>query len=114
MGQESGCLIMNLTDLQEKGGFVDTEPVKKELKWKDANGVEHTGSVFVVRQPFGAVDQALANKVDRSQGAKLISLCIRLGDDASGTLTYDQAYSLHPSLAWAFVGAINEVNTPKH
>ncbi|QTW20247.1 phage tail assembly chaperone family protein, TAC [Comamonas kerstersii] len=105
---------MKLSDLQAMGGFVDAEPVKKEASWK-LNGQQHTASVFVVRQPFGKVESALGDAdKDRSQGAQLISMCIRLGEDASEQLTYEQAYNLHPAVAWAFVGVINEVNTPKH
>lgn len=104
---------MNLLELQGMGGFVDTEPVEKEVEWKGPGGQDHKGKVFVVRQPFGAIEQALVNSGDRSQGAKLISLCIRMGEGASEALTYEQAYNLHPSVAWAFVAAINEVNTPK-
>lgn len=104
---------MNLSELQGMGGFVDTDPVQKDVEWKGADGKSYSGKVFVVRQPFGAVEQAMINSADRSQGAKLISLCIRLGEGASEALTYEQAYNLHPSVAWAFVAAINEVNTPK-
>lgn len=104
---------MKLSDLQAMGGFVDAEPVKKEVAW-NLGGDEHKASVFVARQPFGKVEAALADAAkDRSQGAQLISMCIRLGEDASEQLTYEQAYNLHPAVAWAFVGVINEVNTPK-
>lgn len=105
---------MNLSDLQALGGFVDTEPVQKEVTWKGADGKENKGTVFVVRQPFGAVEQALSNAADRNQAAKLISLSIRLGEDGSESMTYEQAYSLHPNLAWAFAAAMNEVNAPKN
>ena len=104
---------MNLSELQALGGVVDAEPVKTDVSWK-LNGQEHAATVFVVRQPFGAVESALQDaQKDRSQGAKLISLCIRLGDQAQEQLTYEQAYSLHPAVAWAFVDAINTVNSPK-
>lgn len=105
---------MNLSELQELGGFVDSTPVEKSITWKGANGKTHKCKVFVVRQPYGAVESALlGDDQDRVQGAKLIALCIRLGDGGSEQLTYDQAYALTPALAWAFVGAINEVNSPK-
>lgn len=104
---------MKLSDLQAMGGFVDAEPVKKEVSWK-LSGDGHKATVFVVRQPFGKVEAALAGAdKDRSQGAQLISMCIRLGEDAQEQLTYEQAYNLHPAVAWAFVGVINEVNSPK-
>jgi len=103
---------MNLSDLQTMGGFVDAEPVQKEVRWQ-LNGQDHKASVFVVRQPFGAVESALQRaEKDRSQGASLISMCIRLGANADEQLSYEQAYNLHPAVAWAFLAAINEVNAP--
>lgn len=105
---------MNLSELQDLGGFVDSTPVKKRIKWKSNSGQEHSGDVFVVQQPYGAVEVALmGGDKDRVQGAQLISLCIRLGPDGSEKMSYEQAYALHPALAWAFVGAINEVHAPK-
>jgi len=105
---------MRLDELKSLGGFVDAEPVKKRIEWRGPNGQQHAGDVFVVRQPFGVVERAvMSNDKDRSQGARLISLCIRLGDNADEQLNYEQAYNLTPALAWAFVGAINDVNDPK-
>ena len=104
---------MDLQELQAIGAFVDASPVQTEVTW-ELQGTPYNASVFVVRQPFGVVESVLADsKQDRSHGAKLISLCIRLGKDASEQLTYEQAYNLHPAVAWALVGAINTVNTPK-
>lgn len=103
---------MNLSELQVSGGFVDTTPVKKEITWQKPGGDPLTFDVYVVRQPFGAVERAFDGETDRSKGANMIQMCIRLGDGTE-QLTYEQAYNLHTSLAWAFVAAINEVHNPK-
>lgn len=103
---------MRLADLQSLGAFVDTAPVKKTITWRATpDGEELTGEVFVVRQPFGEVERALGDlDNERSRGAKLIAMSIRLGENGDEQLTYEQAYQLTPAFAWALVTAINEVN----
>lgn len=106
--------MISLQQLSERGGFVDAKPVPSEIRWTDEQGEEVKGDIFVVRQPFGAIEGVLLNpEPDRSQSAKLISLCIRLGAEAGEQLTYEQAFNLNPAVAWAMVDAINKVNTPR-
>lgn len=104
---------LTLAGIADAGGFVDTAPVAKRIEWR-LGGKLHKGRVFVVRQPFGAVESVLQGDFDRSRAAQLISMSIRLGDDAREQLSYDQAYGLHPALAWALTAAINEVNAGKN
>lgn len=108
---------MNINELQALGGFVDAAPVPKEIKWKSPEGKELKATIHIVHPPFGVVESAFAPVVEgmpsRSQGAQMIHLSVRLGPDASEQLSYEQAYTLQPALAWAMVRAINEVSIPK-
>lgn len=106
--------MISLQQLRERGGFVDTKPVPKEISWIDEDGEEFKGNIFVVRQPFGVVEAALVDPdKDRSQSARLIALQVRLGTDASECLSYEDAFNLNAAVAWAMVRAINEVNAPR-
>lgn len=104
---------MDLKALQEQGGFVDEAPVKESVTWRRGDGDEVKFDVHVVRQPFGVVDEVLKASDGRSQSARMISNCIRLGANAKERLTYDQAFELDPTLAFALIGAINRVNAKK-
>ena len=106
--------MISLQQLQERGGFVDTTPVSKEISWLDNEGEEVRGTVFVVRQPWGVVEQALmSSDKGRSHTADLLSKCIRLGAEGKEQMTYEQAYGLTPAVALAMTTAINEVNSPR-
>lgn len=95
---------MNLQQLRDSGGIVPSEPVKKAVKWRNDKF-----NVFVVRQSFGSVESLVQDLDGRSRSAALIASFIRLGDDGSEQLSYEDAYQLHPDLAHEFVRVVNEV-----
>ncbi len=101
---------MKKSDLKAKGGFVDPKPVKKRVKCR-LNGEDLEFDVWVVRQPFGVVEAAMSDAHDRRHAAQMISLCVRLGEKGEESLTYEEAFNLDVSVAWAFVQAINEAHS---
>lgn len=109
---------MKLDDLIKKGGIVNTQLVQKTADWtrSDDSGKQVTDEVkFFVRrashvmfkQAFSGAALADGSKLD--QDSALIVSHIRLGEDGSEALTYEQATSLETNLAIIFTNAINEV-----
>lgn len=104
---------MDLNRLQQAGGFVSSELVKRKCVWthKDDKGEEQKDvfDIFIKRAPFGAVERALLDE-GVSRSSALIAACVRLGERGQEELTYEQAYQLQPSLARVFMEAIASVN----
>lgn len=107
---------MRLSDLQARGAFVDSAPVKRTIDWthqdpQTGKVVTDKCDIFIVRPSFGMIEKfASANQgspIDAKRSA-VIAACIRLGDDASEQMTYDQACTLDPALAAAMEAAIYE------
>jgi len=97
---------LKISDLQNNGGIVESELVKRSGEW---NG--DTVEFYVRMLSFGDVDK-IYNSADltMSQAAELISKAIRLGDNGDEVLTYEQAYSLAPALATLFAEQVMQVN----
>lgn len=106
--------MTTLKDLKAMGAFIPDTPIEKEIKFRLDDGEEVSSTIFVKRLNIGEYESLFLNdKEERSRTAKMISEGIRLGDKGQERLTFQQAYTLHPSIAGAMITAFNEVNTPK-
>lgn len=104
---------MKLKDLKQKGGFIDLAPVEKDITWTNPDGEVLTFSILVKRQSFGSMERVLREDPkdpERSRNASMVAESVLLGDNGDEKISYEEAFSLAPSLALEFVKAINEVN----
>jgi hypothetical protein len=107
---------MNLKQLKAKGGIVDGAPVKKEVSWthldsKSGKEVTDTFTLHIRRQSFGVIERLFAQgESDQSRNASYIAASVALGSEGTEALSYDDAYSLEPSLGFLILNAVNEVN----
>jgi hypothetical protein len=107
---------MNLKQLKAKGGIVDGQPVKKEVSWthqdsKTGKDVTDTFTLHIRRQSFGVIERLFAQgESDQSRNASYIAASVALGSEGTEALSYDDAYSLEPSLGFLILNAVNEVN----
>lgn len=107
---------MNLKQLKAKGGIVDGQPVKKEISWshldsKTGKDVTDTFTLHIRRQSFGVIERLFAQgESDQSRNASYIAASVALGSAGTEALSYDDAYSLEPSLGFLILNAVNEVN----
>ena len=109
---------MDLKQLQEKGAFVPSAPILKEVSWTHtpegaSEPVTDTFNVHVKKLSFGAIEQLLSPDNKQSERAKMsafIAATIMLGDDGKQVFPFAKAYELDPGFANALMGAINAVN----
>lgn len=100
--------------LEAMGGFVSDKPVLKNVKWINEEGEELSADVFVVHMPIGEV-RAMGDGSNRDIVLDSIARAIRFSDEhgePTVKLSYDRAAQLKPSLAYALLTAITEVNNP--
>ncbi|UVE46834.1 phage tail assembly chaperone family protein, TAC [Pseudomonas chlororaphis] len=107
---------MNLKQLKAKGGIVDSLPVKKEVSWthldsKSGKEVTDTFTLHIRRQSFGVIERLFAQgETEQSRNASYIAASVTLGAEGAEALSYDDAYSLEPTLGFVILNAVNEVN----
>ncbi|WP_277590505.1 phage tail assembly chaperone family protein, TAC [Pseudomonas chlororaphis] len=107
---------MNLKQLKAKGGIVDSLPVRKEVSWthldsKSGKEVTDTFTLHIRRQSFGVIERLFTQgETEQSRNASYIAASVSLGDEGTEALSYDDAYSLEPTLGFVILNAVNEVN----
>ena len=103
--------MTTLEDLKALGGVVPDAPVAKEIAFK-IDGQEYTATIYVRKLSIGDHEKLFAND-EGDYAARLISHAVRLGDGGKESISFQDAYQLHPSLAEAMMNAIKEVNGGK-
>jgi hypothetical protein len=109
---------MKLSDIEGKGGFVDGQLVKKSGVWKRFD--EEKGEFedfeiefFVKQSSWYEYQKILKPDGDLHPEALAIAACIRLGDDGSEQMTYEQVTTLDSGLFNAFRIGLAEVYSAK-
>jgi tail assembly chaperone len=106
--------MSTLKELKTLGGFVPSQPIKKEIKFKLDGEDEFTAIIHVKKMSIGDYEAFfIVDKEERSRTAKIISEAITLGDEGKERISFEDAYRLHPRLATAMAEAFNEVNLAK-
>lgn len=104
--------------LNKQGGFVDTTPVKKVVKWNQGKDKNFNFDVYVRKQSFKVFSKFLdrnAVENDMLLGAQMISSCLSKDPEGKEDLmSYEKACKLHPQLAILLIQAIDEVNSKKN
>lgn len=109
--------MTTLADLAASGGLVSDAPVKRTIEYTIGDE-SYTAEIFVKLLSIGAQERlfnASSSLDEYGKGTTMIAELIRLGENGDERLTVEQADTLHPSLAEAFILAITDVNrlTPR-
>lgn len=104
-------VMMSMASLKDMGLFVSSEPVKTEIAWN--NGTQdYTFFVYIKRHSFGVVEKMFTAKEDSSSMSRYIADSVQIDDGGElRYFTFEEAKSLEPSIARAFLDAISRVNS---
>jgi hypothetical protein len=112
---------MNLGELEQNGGIVNGELVKKTGIWKKFNAdtgkfEEVEVDFFVKRSSWLEYQSVLKSNEGGIIEAELLSICacIRLGEDGSEQIPYELAEKLEAGLVNVFREGIAEIFTKKN
>lgn len=104
---------MDKAQLQALGGYVPPAPQKQTVVWSREGEDDVTFEVTVLPRTAGAMFRAkeMARELNgEADGASVaIAAFIRLGEDASESFTYEDAYNLDADLAAALLLAVARV-----
>ena len=109
---------MNLSDIQDKGGFIDGKLIKKSGIWKrfdEEKGSfdDFTVEFFVKQCSWIEYQNILKGGVQFHPEGLAIAACVRLGEDGSEQMSYEQVETLDSGLFNCFRQAVAEVYSAK-
>jgi hypothetical protein len=104
---------MRLSELEQSGGLIPSEPVEREVTWKKPDGEEVTMTALVRQLPFDAFEQYGSEEMGNMEKSyRFLGDAIVVEDDDGNQspLGYDNARRLNMNLLVALLTAAQEVN----
>lgn len=112
MAKKASALTVD--GLREIGGILTGEAVPRGVTWKitndDGTETEHTFIVGVVKLGVAATERIWRGQGDKSSWALAIHEAIRLGEDFTERISYEDACNLDNGLLAALSEATRSVN----
>ena len=104
---------MRLSDLEQAGGLIPSEPVEREVTWKKPDGESVTMTALVRILPYDTFEkygESGMSNLDKSYTFVGEAIVVEDDDGNRIPLGYDNARRLNQGLLLAFIEAAQEVN----
>ena len=104
---------MRLSDLEQSGGLISSEPVEREVTWEKPDGESVTMTALVLQLPYDTFQkygEAGMSNLDKSYTFVGESIIVEDNDGNRIPLGYDNARRLNQNLLVALLEVAQEVN----
>lgn len=121
---------MNISELEEKGAFIDTSLIKvtgKEWKVTDLEKgkpeedykVTYKIDFFIRKVPWSEYAQVIEGipeekRTKVNNDALTVAACVRFGEKGEDALTYEQVVNMDSSLFYLLYNSVLEIYSPKN